>query len=67
MKKTIFATLFALATVSLFAKETVHYDSTTYGPSNTVVHYDNDRHEEKSAIRANMPNDEIYSKQSKKK
>jgi len=66
MKKTIFAGLIAIAAVSAFADEVVHYDGTTYGPTDTVVHYDNDRKEEKNAIRPNVPNDEIYSKNAKK-
>jgi hypothetical protein len=59
MKKFMIATaiLFASAT---FAQETVHYDTTTYGPSDTVVHYDNDRGQEKKRSETNVPSNELY-------
>ncbi|BBG66704.1 hypothetical protein NNO_2001 [Hydrogenimonas sp.] len=50
-------------TLSAFAQDTVYYADTTYGPSDTVVHYDNDRHQEKNGNgmdQTNIPNNDIY-------
>ena len=65
MKK-VMITITLLFASAIFAEETVHYDTTTYGPSDTVVHYDNDRHQEKSASETNVPSDEIYPRAEKK-
>ncbi|WP_201351957.1 hypothetical protein [Hydrogenimonas urashimensis] len=59
MKKIIVAALFALATAAL-AEETVQYDATTYGPSDTVVHYDNDRQQDENRNQTNVPNNDVY-------
>ncbi|WP_457592845.1 hypothetical protein [Hydrogenimonas sp.] len=59
MKKRIIAAIFALATAA-FAEDVVHYADTTYGPSDTVVHYDMDRHQEGNRDQTNIPNNDIY-------
>ena len=54
----------ALITLGVFATaddSVVKYGETTYGPADTVVHYDTHSAEkEKSAIRANHPNNDLY-------
>ncbi len=60
MKKRFIVAIFALATAA-FAEDTVQYADTTYGPSDTVVHYDMDRHQEGNNDQTNIPNDEIHS------
>lgn len=63
MKKSLLAmAIFALASAA-YAEDTVQYADTTYGPSDTVVHYDIDRHQEKNGMdKTNIPNSDIYPK-----
>jgi hypothetical protein len=60
----------ALITLGVFATaddSVVKYGDTTYGPADTVVHYDTHSAEkEKSAIRANHPNNDLYPATEKK-
>ena len=67
MKKSLLAmAIFALASAA-FAEDIVHYSDTTYGPSDTVVHYDTNRHQEKSGMdKTNIPNSDIYSQTEKR-
>ncbi|WP_456404137.1 hypothetical protein [Hydrogenimonas sp.] len=65
MKKTIIAAIFALATAA-FAEETVQYADTTYGPSDTVVHYDMDRHQEGTENQTNIPNNDVHTQSESK-
>ncbi len=52
--------IFAVTTAA-FAKDTVYYADTTYGPSDTVVHYDDRRHQEKNGLdQTNIPSSDIY-------
>ncbi|BDY13242.1 hypothetical protein [Hydrogenimonas cancrithermarum] len=60
MNKTfIIAAIFAVST-TLMAEETVHYADTTYGPSDTVVHYDMERPQDNTKDQTNVPNDNIH-------
>ena len=59
----------ALLITGVFATEndTVQYAGTTYGPSDTTVHYDMRSNEkEKSTIRENHPNDKLYTSDDRK-
>jgi|GEM_PF-1629853 len=60
MKKSfLIVAIFALS-ISAIAEDIVFYADTTYGPSDTVVHYDMDREQEDNKEETNIPNNDIY-------
>ena len=62
MKKILTMTLTAIGLFAVADETVVQYGETTYGPSDTVVHYDtqNSKSEEKSTIGVNHPADTLY-------
>ncbi|WP_456453172.1 hypothetical protein [Hydrogenimonas sp.] len=67
MKKLFTITLITLGVFATADDSVVTYGGTTYGPSDTVVHYDtHGSDKEKSAIRANHPSDKLYPATEKK-
>ena len=67
MKKLLSIAFFISALAATADDAVVTYDDTTYGPSDTIVHYDMpDTDKEKSAATDNRPNDELYSSNEEK-
>ena len=68
MKKFLIIALSALGLLAAADETVVQYDTTTYGPSDTVVHYDTHSSDsgEKSTIGTNHPTDTLYPADEKK-